>query len=463
MEKAYVKERLEVLYNSCRRFEKLFGTEFDEGKIYKVEYEVEGYIIECVQSFKQKYVELHVPKDYAEKFEVDKVYKIYPKWFKEIGCRTRKKIFQRQGKIYYEAKIILPKGDGRKARIEIPKSLQKHYKIEKKKIVEIRLETPENEKFSIYTKTDKRPKIVPIPKKYAQKEKVKVKEMREYKLKDFITEYNKQKPIKQTSIKQDNHTLTLEIGEHKIEAKKYNFNTYGGKPYLEIEQKTENNITKYRIIKEDNTFKIYRLSGKGYEQIKDILISKNKIVFIAKHGKREKRHLFYKKEEKEIISLGDPDLFYEKIDNNTTLVIAKFSKSDFNNIIAELIERRSKERQYSKGTMGELVAKKVLKNLNYIVVENNHTSSRCKGDDITLLKDSKYVYVEVKYVTSEQRINYKLSQALRELNNRHKEGDTHFLLAIVVIPIGEGEFKLLLQAHSSFPKFFIICIMLNKT
>ncbi|MEM3408574.1 MAG: hypothetical protein QXT40_03620 [Candidatus Micrarchaeia archaeon] len=437
---------------AVEKLEKLLETKFDEGKVYKVEYEVEDYVIECVQSFKQKYVELHVPKDFTEKFEVGKVYRICPKRFKEIGYRTRKKIFQKQdSSIEYEAKIILPKGNHKKARIEIPKSLQKHYSIREGEIVKIILENSKD-KFNVYTKTENKPIIVPIPKKYANQEKVKVKEIREYTLKDFITEYNRQKPIKQASIKQEKSTLTLEIGEHKIETKKYNFNTYGGKPHLEIEHTTDNITTKYRIIKEDNTFKFYRISGTGYEQITNILVSDNKIVFITKHGKREKRHLFHKKEGKETIFLSDPDLFYEKIDNNTALVIAKFTGNDFNSIITELIERRSNERQYTKGTVGELIAKKVLKNLNYIVVENDHTSSRCKGDDITLLRGTENVYVEVKYVTNEQRINYKLTQALKELNKRHKDEDAN-LLATIVIPIGEGEFKLLLQAHSSPPNF----------
>ncbi|MEM3826831.1 MAG: hypothetical protein QXZ08_04650 [Nitrososphaeria archaeon] len=443
--------------------EKLLETKFDEGKVYKVEYEVEDYVIECVQSFKQKYVELHVPKDYAEKFEAGKVYRIRPKRFKEIEYRTRKKIFQKQDSIIeYEAKIILPKGNHKKARIEIPKSLQKHYSIREGGIVKIILENSKD-KFNVYTKTENKPIIVPIPKNYANQEKVKVKEIREYTLKDFITEYNRQNPIKKTKIKQENNKLTIEIGENKIETKKYNFNTYGGKPYLEIEHTTDNITTKYRIIKEDGTFKVYRISGTGYEQITNILVSENKIVFITKHGKREKRHIFYKKEGGETISLGDPELYTEETDYNSIRVTVVFPREDIDKIITGLVEY-GKERCYSKGTLGERVVERTLRKLNYQIIGSNKESSKHYGDDIIVLKNGKKAYVEVKYVTNKLKINYKIMQAFKELRNRHLNEDGTLIAAIVTY-LGETKFEVTLkfQTHSFSPKFFHILLNITRT
>ncbi|MCX8189546.1 MAG: hypothetical protein N3F64_07515 [Nitrososphaeria archaeon] len=443
--------------------EKLLKTKFDGDKVYKIEYEVEGHVMESAQSFKQKYVELHVPKNFTEKFETGKLYKIKPRRFKKIGYRTRKKMFQKRNESTdYEAKIILPKGNYKKARIEISKSLQEYYKIRKEKVVKIELETS-IEKFDFYTRTRNRPLIVTIPKKYAQEEKLKVKKIKEYTLKDFITEYDKQKPIKHASIKQENDALILEIGEHKIEAKKYNFNTYGGKPYLEIEHTTDNTTTKYRIIKEDSAFKVYRISGKGYEQITNTLVGENKIVFIVKHGKREKRHLFYKKEGKETISLGDPELFTEEIDNKSIRAIVVFPRGDIDKIITGLVEY-GKERCYSKGTLGERVAERTLRKLNYQIIGSNKESSKHSGDDIIVLKNGKKAYVEVKYVTNKLNINYKIMQAFKELRNRHlNENGT--LIAAIITYLGETKFEVTLkfQTHSSSPKFFHILLNIAKT
>ncbi|MEM3714589.1 MAG: hypothetical protein QXF82_06545, partial [Nitrososphaeria archaeon] len=400
--------------------------------------------------------ELHVPKDYAEKFEAGKVYRIRPKRFKEIGYRTRKKIFQKQdSSIDYEAKIILPKGNHKKARIEIPKSLQKHYGIREGGIVKIILENSKD-KFNVYTKTENKPIIVPIPKKYANQEKVKVKEIREYTLKDFITEYNRQNPIKKTKIKQENKKLTIEIGEHKIETKKYNFNTYGGKPYLEIEHTTDNITPKYRIIKEDSIFKAYGISGTGYEQITNILVSENKIVFIAKHGKREKRYLFYKKGKEKEVPLGDQQIKITEIDEHTTCIIVTFPEEVINDLLDELTHINS-EIWYLKGTLGEKITEKTLRQLRYDVVEVHKEGSKCKGDDLVVSKGDKRIYVEVKYTRKIDEIEPKIIQAFNELNRRHPNNNEN-LLAVIVTPVEENTYKLILksQANSSSPNFFIV-------
>ncbi|MBC7091364.1 MAG: hypothetical protein H5T50_05580 [Nitrososphaeria archaeon] len=443
--------------------EKIFATKFDCSKLYRVEYEVGGHVIECVQRFRQKYVEVHVPKDFAEEFEAGKMYKICPRRFTEVGFRTRRRELQKKdvGKDYF-AKIILPKGDSGKARIEVPKTLQEHYNIRGEKVVRIALETSKD-RFNVYTRTGYRPLTVTVPKKYALEKYVKVIEIKEYTLEDFIKEYNEHTMIKCAKIKQENSTLKLEIGEHEIEAKKYCFTTYGGKPYLEIEYGNKEHNVKYRVIKEENVFKLYRVTGTGYEQITNIIAGKNKIVFIAKHGKKEKRYIFHKKEGLESTLLGDPELSTEEIDNDLLRAIVVFPKEDLDKIITGLVEY-GKERCYAKGALGERVAERTLRKLNYQIIGAHNGSSKHPGDDITVLKNSKVAYVEVKYVTNKSNVNYKIMQALKELHTRHlNENGT--LIAAIVTYLGETKFEITLkfQAHSSSPKFFYILLNITET
>jgi hypothetical protein len=440
---------------AVKDLEKAFAVNFDKGKTYKVEYEIGCYTIECVQSFSQKYVEIHIPKRLSENFEEGKLYKIHPVRFKKIGFRTKKRILGDKS-IDYEAKIILPKGDIRRARIEVPKSLQKHYGIIGEKTVKVTLETSK-ERFEICARARERPLNIPVPKKYAREGKVRVKEIKEYTLKEFITEYNQRKPIENISMQLKNNKLKLKIGEHKIGLKKHDFKTYGGKPYLEFEHRLENSTTKYRILKEEDNFKMYRLAGTGYEQITEAFTSKNKIVLITKHGNRTRRHLFYKKEEPDSMPLGDPELLMEEIDNNSMRILATFPKEDFNNIITGLAEFR-KERNYAKGTLGERVAEKVLRKLNYRIIRTHKEGSRHPGDDITVLKNSEKAYVEVKYVTNRRRIDYKIAQALQELHNRHLN-ENAILIAVTITYNGETKFELTLkfQVHSPPQIFFVYC------
>ena len=386
-------------------------------------------VLEVRSSLTQKYLEFSLPKEYHSKVELGREYKAYLISIEPLGKAL-------------ERNVIIYSG-GRKARIEIPKWYLESRSILGESIVELTVEYNGVER-RLYTRyKGSGPLIQSLPPAEKYPEKIYLHNIREYRLSDFIRDYNemreKYREYRNIRLGYRGDKLYIIIDGYRIEVDEYLYSAYAYYTYLLLRIYGRNGFKTLRIHNYGDKIKIYYLQHSkrqkltdhvAYMPLKRIAYAAGTITIQYYDPRKKKISTTY-------LIISNPSShapkYIARIKEKTILghgiayYLIELNKGRW---IKEIYILKNKQRKYHKGLkstgytfelggFGEKIVFELLYSEGYRARKKNEYPWE-KGPDMVVTNERDNWIVEVKTVMDDRRLFQKLSESLNQGLDRLK-------------------------------------------
>ena len=420
-------------------------------------------VLEVRSSLTQKYLEFSLPKEYHSRVELGREYKAYL-----ISIEPLEEVLERNVIIY---------SGGRKARVEIPKWYLEGRSILGESIVELTVEYNGLHR-KLYTRyKGSGPLIQSLPPAEKYPEKIYLHNIREYRISDFIRDYNemreKYREYRNIRLKYRKDRIYIIIDDHETEVGEYLYSAYAYYTYLLLRIYGRNGFKTLRIHNYGDKIEIYYIQHSkkqkltahaAYMPLKRIAYAAGTITIQYYDPRKKKISTTYLEIAGDIVNDPYIDEILSEEYGEVNKIILKLHKGRW----IEAIRRITKKRKiyysglrktgyhHNIGDIGEKIFQEYLIKKGYKIIKKNTWSGE-HGPDIIIEKNGKRWVVEVKTVTYPAYILPALRKAFKDCFDRRRSSlysGLETIGAAVYLSFREPICRILFKEYSNSPPPF---------